>query len=160
MVSQSTAQHPTGVSMHVPRLARGGENAAPESSFGVYLFALRCGEGYRDMRELLVPEADDHVCPTAHSGMRGAMTEKQTEDRVVRICGHASDGVAGIDVLDACFHAAALEVFLDRVSQERAYVAVLDIPGSIALGRILHEFLARPFRHDDYRVAPPFKSTL
>lgn len=88
-------------SRHLRRLAGGGENVAPERSLGIDLFALRCREGHGNMGELVVPEANDHIRPTAHPSMHGAVPKEQAKDRVMGVRGHAPDGVAWIDVLDA-----------------------------------------------------------
>jgi hypothetical protein len=52
------------------------------------------------MGELVVPEADNHIRPAAHAGMHSTMPKEQAENRIMRICSHAADGIAGIDVLD------------------------------------------------------------
>jgi len=137
-------------STHVPRLAGRSEGAIPEDSLRVHLLALRCREHYRYVGELVIPEPDDHVRPAAHSSVHRTVPQEQAESRVMRICRHAPDGIARIDVLDVYFRTGLFKVLLGRVSQKRSDVSVPDVPGSVVPGRSLYKILACSFRQDKY----------
>ena len=107
-------------SPHVARLTGRCDHAVPERVLRVDLFSLGYRERYRHVREVVIPEADDHVRPPADAGVDRVLPQEQAEGRIVRGRRHASDAVAGIDVLECDRRAGPLEVLGDRVAQKDA----------------------------------------
>src|SRR4030095_5115938 len=94
---------------HVPRLAGRSAHAVPRR----------------------VPRVD--VLAPAEARLDLPLPEKPAGGRGVRSGGHAPDRVAGIDVLESDGRAGPFEVVGDRVAQEDAHVAVLDVPRCVPL---------------------------
>ncbi len=72
--------------------------------------ALRNRQRDWDMDKFVPPAADDHIGPTCHSCMDGAMSEEKAECRIMCICRDTSDGVAWIEVPDIRFNSAFAEI--------------------------------------------------
>ena len=112
------------------------------------------------MREVVIPEADDHVGAPAETRVDRVLSEEQAEGRIVRGRRHASDGVAGIDVLERDRGADPLEVVGDRVAQKDADIAVPDVARRVALSALRHQILAGAFSDHDHRVASALEPLL
>src|SRR2546427_8766494 len=82
------------------RLPGGLEHALPELATRSEPAPGSHGDRYRDVREALVPHADQHVGAACHAGVDGVLPEREAELRVEGVRRQAADHVAWVDVAD------------------------------------------------------------
>ena len=84
-----------------------------------------------------VPVAYQHVCLSGHPCMYCAVAQKQAENRVMRVCGHAPDRVTGVYVLQRYLYPSFIEIIIYLFFQKKTDILKLDVPGCIHVHLLL-----------------------
>jgi hypothetical protein len=70
--------------LHPARLAGGFQYVQPEHAFGINEFAVANGDINGNVRETVVPDADQHTGFTGHTGMNRVLRQLVAENAVRR----------------------------------------------------------------------------
>lgn len=92
-------------------LARGLQNALPESSVWIDLLAFACGRGHGHMDKLVVPVSHQHLCLSCHSRMNSIPAQKTAKHMVVGVGRQTADIIAGINKFKRDFYLFFLKIF-------------------------------------------------
>ena len=81
--------------------------------------------------------------------MHGIVAQQQAERRILGVCGHAPDGVAGVNILQVHLYPGFIKVVFDLIRYKNAYIPKANVPGCIALLALLHQVLSGSFSSHD-----------
>jgi hypothetical protein len=141
------------VSEHSNRLAGGFQHRSPDVAFGINLASATGYQVEWNMNKRIMPATDQHICLSRHPGMNCVLGQNCAIDVILRRCGHASNGVTGVDILECYWHICRLEEMTDLISQKGADIAQTRVSGSIGTCRIgAQQTLPCAFGNDDHGV--------
>ena len=126
------------------------QDARPQLALGIEPLLQSGGSRERDVDQVVVPQADQHVGAARHRRMHRGPGEPLADERVDRFGRQAANEIARVEVLDARRHPLGLEILLDfGLSGSSRYLPRRRLPEASVPSDLFEQMLPGALGDDD-----------